>query len=174
MCRHFREDYGLITRVARFHNVYGPFGTFDGGREKAPAALCRKIISSTANKIPKISVWGDGEQTRSFTYIDDCIEGILKIMYSDIEVPVNLGSSEMVSINQLIGMIENIAGYSVEKQYDLSAPKGVRGRNSDNTFIKERLHWEPNTPLTVGLAYTFWWIKSQMESGKDYGIYNEG
>ena len=166
MCRHFREDFGLTTRVARFHNVYGPCGTYDGGREKAPAAICRKVIDSELNGIKDITIWGDGLQTRSFMYIDDCIEGILKIMYSDIEEPLNLGSSEMVSINQLCDLTENIAGYKLNRNYDLSAPKGVRGRNSDNTLIKQYLSWEPTISLKDGMAKTYAWIKEQMVDDK--------
>ena len=167
MCRHFREDFGLTTRVARFHNVYGPCGTYDGGREKAPAAICRKVIDSELNGIKDITIWGDGLQTRSFMYIDDCIEGILKIMYSDIEEPLNLGSSEMVSINQLCDLTENIAGYKLNRNYDLSAPKGVRGRNSDNTLIKQYLSWEPTISLKDGMAKTYAWIKEQMVDDKN-------
>lgn len=163
MCRHFSEDFGLTTRVARFHNVYGPHGTYDGGREKAPAAICRKVIEAGKTGKKKITIWGDGHQTRSFMYIDDCIKGILDIMYSDIHEPVNLGSSEMVSINQLVDYVEEIAGYRMEREYDLTAPKGVRGRNSENTLIKKYLGWEPSIPLKKGLRKTFDWIKEQME-----------
>ena len=162
MCRHFMEDYGLITRVARFHNVYGPFGTFDGGREKAPAAMCRKVIEGELYGKDEINIWGDGEQTRSFMYIDECVEGILKIMYSDIEEPINLGSDEMVSINQLVDIVENIAGFKLKRTYDLNAPKGVRGRNSDNTLIKQYLNWAPSYPLKDGMKKTYDWIKEQM------------
>jgi nucleoside-diphosphate-sugar epimerase len=162
MCRHFREDFGLTTRVARFHNVYGPNGTFNGGREKAPAAICRKIIDSSITGNREITIWGDGQQTRSFMYIDDCIKGILDIMYSNIEEPINLGSSEMVSINQLVDIVEDIAGYKLERKFDLGAPKGVRGRNSENTLIKKYLNWEPSIPLRKGMKKTFDWIKEQM------------
>jgi nucleoside-diphosphate-sugar epimerase len=162
MCRHFREDFGLTTRVARFHNVYGPHGTFDGGREKAPAAICRKVIDSSITGNREITIWGDGQQTRSFMYIDDCIKGILDIMYSNIEEPINLGSSEMVSINQLVDIVEDIAGYKLERKYDLGAPKGVRGRNSENTLIKKYLNWEPSIPLRKGMKKTFDWIKEQI------------
>ncbi len=162
MCRHFMEDYGLIARVARFHNVYGPFGTFDGGREKAPAAMCRKVIEGELYGKDEINIWGDGEQTRSFMYIDECVEGILKIMYSDIEEPINLGSDEMVSINQLVDIVENIAGFKLKRTYDLNAPKGVRGRNSDNTLIKQYLNWAPSYPLKDGMKKTYDWIKEQM------------
>lgn len=163
MCRHFTEDFGLITRVARFHNVYGPHGTYDGGREKAPAAICRKVIAAGLNGEKKIVIWGDGHQTRSFMYIDDCIKGILDIMYSGINEPLNLGSSEMVSINQLVDYVEEIAGYRMEREYDLGAPKGVRGRNSENTLIRKYLGWEPSIPLKEGLKKTYNWIKLQME-----------
>jgi GDP-D-mannose 3',5'-epimerase len=162
MCRHFSEDFGLITRVARFHNVYGPFGTYDGGREKAPAAICRKVIQSGLQNDGVIEIWGDGMQTRSFMYIDDCIKGILDIMYSNILEPINLGSSEMVSINELVDIIEDIAGYKLERTYNINAPKGVRGRNSDNTLIRQYLGWEPSVPLRTGLAVTFDWIKQQL------------
>jgi nucleoside-diphosphate-sugar epimerase len=162
MCRHFREDFGLTTRVARFHNVYGPFGTFDGGREKAPAAISRKVIEAGISGKKEIVIWGDGLQTRSFMYIDDCIKGIQDIMYSDIEEPLNLGSSEMVSINELVDMVEDIAGYKLERKYDLNAPKGVRGRNSENTLIKKYLGWEPSIPLRKGLKKTYNWINEQV------------
>ena len=172
MCRHFMEDFGLTTRVARFHNVYGPFGTFDGGREKAPAAMCRKIIDASITGNKEITIWGDGHQTRSFMYIDDCIKGIIDIMYSNIDEPINLGSSEMVSINQLVDIVEDIAGYKLERKYDLDAPKGVRGRNSENTLIKQYLNWEPSIPLRKGMKKTYDWIKEQMldESKSRKGI----
>jgi len=162
MCRHFMEDFGLTTRVARFHNVYGPFGTFDGGREKAPAAISRKVIEASITGNKEILIWGDGLQTRSFMYIDDCIKGIISIMYSDIQEPINLGSSEMVSINQLVDIVEDIAGYKLERKYDLGAPKGVRGRNSENTLIRKYLNWEPSIPLKVGMKKTYDWIKEQV------------
>ena len=162
MCRHFREDFGLTTRVARFHNVYGPHGTFDGGREKAPAAISRKVIEASITGKKDITIWGDGHQTRSFMYIDDCIKGILAIMYSDIIEPLNLGSSEMVSINQLVDIVEEIAGFKLNRKYDLDAPKGVRGRNSENTLIKKYLNWEPSIPLKTGMKKTYDWIKDQM------------
>ncbi len=169
MCRHFREDFGLTTRVARFHNVYGPFGTYDGGREKAPAAICRKLIEAEMYGKKDIVIWGDGHQTRSFMYIDDCIKGILDIMYSNIEEPINLGSAEMVSINQLVDYVEEIAKRKLERKYDPTAPKGVRGRNSDNTLIRKYLGWEPSIPLKDGLKKTYDWIKEQMieNKGKD-------
>ena len=164
MCRHFREDFGLVTRVARFHNVYGPFGTYDGGREKAPAAICRKVIEAGRSGKREIVIWGDGEQTRSFMYIDDCVKGTLDIMNSGIEEPINLGSSEMVSINRLVDIVENIAGVRLERKYDLDAPKGVRGRNSDNTLIRKYLNWEPSTPLREGMKKTYEWIEGEMNA----------
>jgi len=167
MCRHFMEDYGLTTRVARFHNVYGPFGTYDGGREKAPAAICRKVIDRELYGKDEIVIWGDGHQTRSFMYIDDCIKGILDIMYSEIEEPINLGSSEMVSINHLVDFVEGIDGYKLKRKYDLDAPKGVRGRNSDNTLIRKYLGWEPSIPLKDGLKKTYTWIREQMIRDKE-------
>jgi len=164
MCRHFSEDYGIITRVARFHNVYGPHGTYDGGREKAPAAICRKVIDARMTGKKEIIIWGDGHQTRSFMFIDDCIKGIQDIMYSNINEPVNLGSSEMVSINQLVDIVEEIADYKMERRYDLDAPKGVRGRNSENSLIRKLLGWEPSIPLKKGMKKTYDWIKSEMEN----------
>jgi len=162
MCRHFYEDYGLPTRVARFHNVYGPYGTYDGGREKAPAAICRKVIDAKIHGKDTIQIWGDGLQTRSFMYIDDCVEGIEKIMESNIEEPINLGSSEMVSINQLVDMVEQIAEVKLKREYQLGAPKGVRGRSSDNTLIKRYLNWEPSISLYKGMEKTYEWIDEQM------------
>jgi GDP-D-mannose 3',5'-epimerase len=162
MCRHFREDFGLQTRVARFHNVYGPHGTFDGGREKAPAAICRKVIQAKLAEKHEIKVWGDGTRTRSFMYIDDCLKGIQMIMNSDILEPINLGSSELVTVNQLVDIVEDIAGIKVVRHYDLSAPQGVNGRNSDNTRIQQYLGWEPNIPLRVGIAKTYTWIQEQI------------
>ncbi len=167
MCRHFREDFGINTRVARFHNVYGPHGTWDGGREKAPAAMCRKVLEAELYGKDEINIWGDGEQTRSFMYITECVEGILKIMYSDIIEPMNLGSSEMVSINQLVDIVEKIAGHKLKRTYDLDAPKGVRGRNSDNTMILDLLKWEPTLPLATGMKETYDWIKIQMITGNN-------
>lgn len=165
MCRHFREDFGINTRIARFHNVYGPHGTWDGGREKAPAAMCRKVLEAEMYGKDEISIWGDGEQTRSFMYITDCVEGILKIMYSDIIEPINLGSSEMVSINQLVSIVEKIAEIKLKRTYDLDAPKGVRGRNSDNAMILDLLGWEPSLPLAAGMKETYDWIKTQIITG---------
>src|SRR5450432_597458 len=161
MCRHFREDFGLYTRVARFHNVYGPLGTWYGGRGTAPAAICRKVIEAKLAGKHEIDIWGTGHQTRSFMYIDDCLEGIQKIMNSDILEPINLGSSEAVSINQLVDMVEGIAGVRLERKYDLTAPQGVNGRNSDNTLIQKYLHWEPSIPLQKGLEKTYAWIYDQ-------------
>jgi nucleoside-diphosphate-sugar epimerase len=161
MCRHFREDFGLETRVARFHNVYGPLGTWDGGREKAPAAICRKVIEAKLSGRHEISIWGSGNQTRSFMYIDDCLKGVDLIMNSNILEPINLGSSEMVTINQLVDIVEEIAGVKLKRSYDLNAPKGVNGRNSDNTLIQKYLGWEPNTPLKVGMEKTYRWIYDQ-------------
>jgi nucleoside-diphosphate-sugar epimerase len=160
MCEHFKET-GIIMRVARFHNSYGPHGTWDGGREKAPAALCRKIIEAKHSGKNIIDIWGNGEQTRSFMYIDDNIDGILKIMASDIEQPINLGSHERVTINQLVDIIERIAGVKVKRNYQLDKPQGVYGRNSDNTLILEKLGWEPSTSLEQGLAVTYRWIEQE-------------
>jgi nucleoside-diphosphate-sugar epimerase len=161
MCRHFREDFELYTRVARFHNVYGPWGTWYGGREKAPAAICRKVIEAKISGKHEIEIWGSGNQTRSFMFIDDCTEGIQKIMNSEILEPINLGSSEAVTINQLVDITEAIVGIKLKRVYDLSAPKGVNGRNSDNTLIQKYLGWEPSTPLRVGMEKTYRWIYDQ-------------
>ncbi len=166
MCRHFREDFGLTTRVARFHNVYGPFGTWEGGREKAPAAMCRKVIEAKMSGKHEMEIWGDGHQTRSFMYITDCLKGIQMITDSDIIEPINLGSSELVSINQLVDIVEDIAGIKLKRSYNLSAPKGVNGRNSDNTLIEKLLHWEPNTKLRDGMEKTYRWIYDQMAAKK--------
>jgi GDP-D-mannose 3',5'-epimerase len=161
MCRHFHEDYGMHVRVARFHNVYGPHGTWDGGREKAPAAICRKVIEAKVSGRHEILIWGDGTRTRSFMYIDDCTLGVRRIMDSDILEPINLGSSEMVTVNQLVDIVEAIAGIRLERRYDLNAPKGVMGRNSDNTLIQKYLGWEPNISLRTGLEKTYAWIYDQ-------------
>ena len=161
MCRHFREDYGLVTRVARFHNVYGPYGTWDGGREKAPAAICRKIIHAKETGAKEIEIWGDGKQTRSFMYIDDCVEGILKITHSDILEPINLGSDELTTINGLVDMVEEIAGVKFEHKHNLKAPKGVNGRNSDNTLIQKYLGWAPGIRLRDGMERTYDWIHEE-------------
>jgi nucleoside-diphosphate-sugar epimerase len=162
MCRHFREDFGITTRVARYHNVYGPLGTYDGGREKAPAAVCRKVIQAKTSGNHEIEIWGDGKQTRSFMYIDDCLRGTQAILASDILEPINLGSSELVTINGLVDIVEEIAGVKLKRKYNLSAPKGVNGRNSDNTLIKHYLNWEPGTRLRDGMEKTYRWIFDQM------------
>ena len=162
MCRHFEEDYGLQCRVARYHNVYGPLGTWTGGREKAPAAICRKVIEAKHSGSNQIEIWGDGKQTRSFMYIDDCTRGTRMIVESDIREPLNLGSSELVTINQLVDIVEAIAGVKLKRTYNLSAPKGVNGRNSDNTLIHEKLNWEPSIKLREGMAKTYAWIESEM------------
>jgi len=162
MARHFREDFGLETRVARYHNVYGPWGTYDGGREKAPAAICRKVIRAQLDGREEIEIWGDGEQTRSFMYIDDCLTGTLRLMESDVRDPINLGSDELVSINQLVSIVEDIAGVKLRRKYNLDAPKGVRGRNSDNDKIKKELGWAPSVRLRDGMAKTYAWIYDEM------------
>jgi GDP-D-mannose 3',5'-epimerase len=162
MCRHFLEDFGVQTRVARYHNVFGPYGTWAGGREKAPAAICRKVIQAQLDGTEEIEIWGDGEQTRSFMYIDDCLKGTLELAASDVAQPVNLGSAELVTINRLVDLVEKIAGTSLRRNYNLSAPQGVRGRNSDNTLINSLLGWEPSLPLEVGLEATYRWIYDQM------------
>jgi nucleoside-diphosphate-sugar epimerase len=169
MCRHFSEDFGLTTRVARYHNVYGPHGTWTGGREKAPAAICRKIAEARISGTHEIEIWGDGEQTRSFTYIDDCVRGTRMIMDSEVDVPINLGSSEMVTINGLVDIVEEIAGITVGRRYDLDAPKGVRGRNSDNTMILGRLGWEPSMTLRAGLEQTYRWVFDQVSAMAQVG-----
>jgi GDP-D-mannose 3', 5'-epimerase len=161
MCRHFEEDFGLPCRVARFHNVYGPNGTYDGGREKAPAAICRKVIEAISTGKRAIEIWGDGQQTRSFMYIDDCVRGIQMIMESDIHEPLNLGSAELVTIDELVDMVEEIAGIKLQRNYKLDAAKGVNGRNSDNTKIRHDLGWEPATKMRYGLAKTYAWIGSR-------------
>lgn len=163
MCRHFREDYGIVTRVARFHNVYGPNGTYAGGREKAPAAMCRKVIDAKMSGNHDIEIWGDGHQTRSFMYIDDCVKGTQMILNSDILEPINLGSSELVSINQLVDIVEKIAGIKLNRRYNLGAPKGVRGRNSDNSMIQALLGWEPSIKLQDGMEKTYAWIYDEMQ-----------
>jgi nucleoside-diphosphate-sugar epimerase len=162
MARHFMEDFGIQTRVARYHNVYGPWGTYDGGREKAPAAICRKVIQAQLSKTNEIEIWGDGEQTRSFMYIDDCIRGTKAILESEILYPINLGSSELVTINQLVSTVETISGAKLKRKYKLDAPKGVRGRNSDNSLILSELNWEPSVRLIDGMTKTYAWIYDQM------------
>ena len=165
MCRHFKEDYGIGTVAARYHNIYGPNGTYDGGREKAPAAMCRKIIEAKLSGNHELEIWGDGEQTRSFTYIDDCIKGTLLVVENSIPEPINVGSSEMVTINQLADIVEKIAGIKLKRNYKLDAPLGVRGRNSDNALIQKHLGWEPSTTLRDGMEATYRWIYDQMTSG---------
>lgn len=165
MCRHFREDFGLQTRIARFHNVMGPFGTYKGGREKAPAAVCRKVIEAKLSGKHEIEIWGDGNQTRSFMYIDDCVQGINMITNGNFVDPINLGSSEGVTINQLVDIVEDIAGIKLKRIYKLDAPRGVNGRNSDNTLIKKIFGWEPNVKLSDGLEITYRWIYDQIMKG---------
>ncbi len=161
MCRHFREDFGLETRIARYHNVYGPLGTWMGGREKAPAAICRKVIEAKLSGDLSIEIWGTGEQTRSFMYIDDCLEGTRRIAAGDASEPLNLGSSELVSIDRLVSIVEEIAGVELERFYAPDAPRGVAGRNSDNTRLRELFGWEPSTPLRDGLEKTYKWIHDE-------------
>lgn len=163
MCRHFSEDFGLACRVARYHNVYGPHGTWDGGREKAPAAICRKVIAAQRSGRHEIEIWGDGEQTRSFMYIDDCIDGTQRLTWSEVDEPLNIGSDEQVSINQLVDLVESIAGVRLQRHYRLDAPKGVRGRNSDNTLIRQRLDWAPSITLRTGMEKTYRWIHDEMQ-----------
>ncbi|HEX7158180.1 MAG TPA: NAD-dependent epimerase/dehydratase family protein [Edaphobacter sp.] len=165
MCRHFEEDYGLQARVARYHNVYGPLGTWTGGREKAPAAICRKVIEAKHSGKHEIEIWGDGHQTRSFMFIDDCTRGTRMIMESEIHEPLNLGSDELVTINELVDIVEDIAGIKLKRNYNLSAPKGVNGRNSDNTLIKQKMNWAPSIRLREGLAKTYEWIEREMLVG---------
>ncbi len=166
MCRHFREDFGLATRVARYHNVYGPHGTYAGGREKAPAAICRKVNEAKRSGKHEIEIWGDGEQTRSFMYIDDCLKGTQLIAESDVAEPLNLGSDQLVTINRLVDIVENIAGIKLARRYDPAAPKGVRGRNSDNGLIQEKLGWAPSISLEDGMEKTYRWIHDQMVAAK--------
>lgn len=162
MCRHFREDFGLHTRIGRYHNVYGPHGTFEGGREKAPAAMCRKVIAAQLAGSNEIEIWGDGQQTRSFMYIDDCLHGTLALMGSDVHDPINLGSDELVTINDLVDIVERIAAVTLTRRYNLNAPLGVRGRSSDNTMISRRLGWAPSVRLADGMEHTYRWIYDQM------------
>ncbi|HET6949561.1 MAG TPA: NAD-dependent epimerase/dehydratase family protein [Acidimicrobiales bacterium] len=162
MCRHFAEDFGIETRVARYHNVYGPEGTWAGGREKAPAAICRKVATAALTGDHTIEIWGDGQQTRSFTYIDDCLEGTLRLTASDVREPLNIGSDRLVTISQLVDIVEAIAGVSLDRRYRLDAPQGVRGRNSDNTLVRERLGWAPSVSLADGLASTYAWVHDQV------------
>jgi nucleoside-diphosphate-sugar epimerase len=160
LCQYFTEDHGLETRVVRFHNVYGPLGTYDGGREKAPAAICRKV--ALAQSGGGIDVWGDGEQTRSFMYVDDCVNGIYRIMQSDYRAPLNLGTDELVTVNGLVDLVCSVAGKTLQKRHDLSKPQGVRGRNSDNSLLRDVLGWEPSMPLRQGLVPTYRWISQQL------------
>jgi nucleoside-diphosphate-sugar epimerase len=170
VCRHYTEDFGLETRVVRFHNIFGPLGTYDGGREKSPAAICRKI--ALAQDGDDIEVWGDGEQTRSYCYIDDCVEGIYRLMRSDHREPINLGQDRMISINELVDMVAAIAGKRIGKQYDVTKPQGVRGRNSDNTRLRQVLNWEPAISLEEGLAITYRWIASQVEKQASLSLFD--
>jgi nucleoside-diphosphate-sugar epimerase len=165
MCRHYAEDFDIETRVARYHNVYGPHGTWDGGREKAPAAICRKVAIARLTGQHEIEIWGDGEQTRSFTYIDDCLDGTLRLTASDVRDPLNVGSDELVTINQLVDIVEGVAGVTLDRNYKLDAPQGVRGRNSDNTLIKAKLGWAPSISLEDGLAETYAWVHDQVSAG---------
>ena len=162
LCRYYYKDYGFETRIVRFHNVYGPLGTYEGGKEKAPAAICRKVAVSEENG--EIEVWGDGEQTRSFMYVDDCVEGLIRIMASDYRNPLNLGTDELVTINELVDLVTSIAGRRIIKRHNLNGPQGVRGRNSDNSRLREVLGWEPSIPLKQGLAITFDWIAARVHS----------
>lgn len=169
LCLHYREDYKLETRIVRFHNIFGPFGTWDGGREKAPAALCRKIATAKLNGNPEVEIWGDGQQTRSFCYIDDCVLGIYRLMRSDYHLPLNLGQDRLVNIDQLADIIANTAGVRIIRKH-VPGPQGVRGRNSDNTLLRQVLRWEPEISLEVGLARTYRWIEGQLRAGKSSGI----
>lgn len=171
MCRHFREDFGTPTRVLRFHNVYGPHGTYDGGREKAPAAILRKCIEAKLSGNHEIDIWGDGNQTRSFMYVDDCIKGINMVTDSDFYDPINLGSAELVTINQLVDMTEDIVGVKLKRNYQLDKPQGVRGRNSDNTLIKSLYDWEPSISLREGLTQTYAWIYDQLKAGREESVF---
>jgi len=164
MCRHFREDFGLQTRVARYHNVYGPHGTYDGGREKAPAAICRKVAQAVISGHDEIEIWGDGEQTRSFMYIDDCLDGTQAIMDGPPVEPINLGSAELVTINQLVDIVESIAGVRLRRRYRTDAPQGVRGRSSDNTLFRATYGWEPSVSLRQGLEHTYRWVHRQLSA----------
>lgn len=168
MCRHFMEDYGLQTRVARYHNVYGMNGSWDGGREKAPAAICRKVAVAKLSKNYTIDIWGDGEQTRSFMYTDDCIEGTLRLFNSNVPYPLNIGSDRLVTVNELVSIVETIADVKLERSYDLSAPQGVRGRNSDNSLVKKVMGWEPAITLEDGLARTYDWVEWQVRKQFNY------
>ena len=166
MCRHFSDDYNLATRVARYHNVYGPHGSYDGGREKAPAAICRKVITAALSGEHEIEIWGDGEQTRTFTYIDDCVAGTQALMASNVADPINIGSDELVTINGLVDIVEGIAGVRLKRRYNVDAPKGVRGRSSDNALIRQALGWVPSIPLVEGMEQTYRWIYDAMIRGR--------
>ena len=166
-CRHYHEDFGLETRVVRFHNIYGPLGTYDGGREKSPAAICRKV--ALAEDGEEIEVWGDGNQTRSYCYIDDCVEGLYLLMQSHYTEPLNLGTDRLVSVNELVEMVARIAGKRIRKRYDLTKPQGVRGRNSDNSRLRQVLGWEPRTPLEEGLTVTYRWIREELRKAGRLG-----
>jgi len=167
MCRHFKEDFNLDTKVARYHNIYGPIGTFDGGREKSPAAICRKIANAKINNLKEIEVWGDGEQTRSFLFVDDCVDATLDLFNSEFNGPINIGSEEQVSINQMIKIIEDIADYKVKKNHNLDMPLGVRGRSSNNDKIRRELNWEPEYSLHKGLEQTYKWIYDMIINKKN-------
>jgi nucleoside-diphosphate-sugar epimerase len=173
MCRHFLEDFGLQTRVARYHNIYGPHGTWEGGREKAPAAVCRKVAEALLTGRNEIEIWGDGQQTRSFTYIDDCLDGTLLVAGGESAEPVNVGSSELVTINQLVGTVEAIANVELKRSYRLDAPQGVRGRNSDNTMVEEIYGWSPSTTLLDGLRKTYEWVFEQVRNSLEVGSVDE-
>jgi nucleoside-diphosphate-sugar epimerase len=160
-CRHYWEDYGLETRVVRFHNIFGPLGTYDGGREKSPAAICRKVALAADGD--EIEVWGDGKQTRSYCYIDDCVEGIYRLMQSDFRAPLNLGQDRMITVDELVDIVSEIGGKRLVKAYDLTKPQGVRGRNSDNTLLRQVLGWEPQISLEEGLRRTYEWIHEQLQ-----------
>jgi len=164
LCKYFRRDYGMETRVVRFHNVYGPLGTYEGGKEKSPAALCRKV--ALAGDGDEVEIWGDGEQTRSYIYIDDCVEGLMRLMASSYHEPLNLGTDRMVSINRLLEIIANIGGKKLRTRHDLTKPQGVRGRNSDNTRLRQVLGWEPSTPLESGLEITYLWIQGELQKAR--------
>jgi GDP-D-mannose 3', 5'-epimerase len=166
MCRHFDEEFGIVTRIARYHNVYGPIGTWDGVRAKAPAAICRKVAAAKMSGTHDIEIWGDGEQTRSFMYIDDCVEGTIRITSGDYGDPLNLGSTELVSVNQLVDIVEEIAGVTLRRSYNLAAPQGVRGRNSDNTRLAREIGWEPHISLQEGLQQTYRWIYDELLHGR--------
>ena len=170
MCNHFLEDFNLDTKVARYHNIFGPLGTFDGGREKSPAALCRKIAQAKISNSRDIEVWGDGEQTRSYLFIEDCIDATLKLFNSDSQGPINIGSEEQVSINQMIDLIEDIADFKVNRKYNKDMPTGVRGRSSDNQKIREELNWEPSYNLKDGLKITYHWIEDMLKNRKNESL----